>query len=223
MSTGRGTSGNEINQFRVPTLLERQGDFSQTLDNNGAPYNLIRNAASGLPCSTSDQRGCYADGGVLGRIPQSALYPTGLNILKLWPEPNISVPGGAYNYQVALPTVNTLIQQPAVRLDYQASPKWRTTPSTPGQLRSHETNSVGGAAAPGQATLIPGFNDYFEPHPWIAQVSVTSNYNLNATTFIEATYGWSQNQLGSFVINDISNRFNAGLGALPQSIRTPAS
>ena len=209
-------SGNQINQFRVPTALERQGDFSQTLDNNGAPYNLIRNAASGLPCSTSDQRGCYADGGVLGRIPQSALYPTGLNILKLWPEPNISVPGAAYNYQVALPTVNTLIQQPAVRLDYQASPKWRTTAKYAGQLRSHETNSVGAAAAPGQATLIPGFNDYFEPHPWIAQVSVTSNYNLNATTFIEATYGWSQNQLGSFVINDISNRFNAGLGALPQ-------
>ena len=47
------------------------------------------------------------------------------------------------------------------------------------------------------ATLIPGFNDYFEPHPWIAHVSVTSNYTLTPTTFLEATYGWSQNQLGS--------------------------
>ena len=30
------TTGGAINRFRVPTLLERQGDFSQTTDNNGA-------------------------------------------------------------------------------------------------------------------------------------------------------------------------------------------
>ena len=32
-------SGNPI-RFRVPTALERAGDFSQTLDNNGALFNL---------------------------------------------------------------------------------------------------------------------------------------------------------------------------------------
>ena len=35
-----------------------------------------------------DTRGCFQDGGVLGRIPQNRLYPLGLNILNLWPLPN---------------------------------------------------------------------------------------------------------------------------------------
>ena len=40
-------------------------------------------------------------GGVLGRIPASALYQTGLNILKMWPMPNITnvPPGQAYNFE----------------------------------------------------------------------------------------------------------------------------
>ncbi len=46
------TSGGNINRFRVPTLLERQGDFSQTTDNNGARFRStrIRDASTGLPC-----------------------------------------------------------------------------------------------------------------------------------------------------------------------------
>ena len=88
-------AGGDINRFRVPTALERQGDFSQTRDNNGALFNTIRDYTTGLPCTASDTRGCFQDGGVLGRIPQSRLYPTGMNILsKLWPAPNVEqVPG----------------------------------------------------------------------------------------------------------------------------------
>ena len=44
------TSGGAVNRFRVPTLLERQGDFSQTTDNTGARFNLIRDASTNLPC-----------------------------------------------------------------------------------------------------------------------------------------------------------------------------
>ena len=44
---------------------------------------------------------------------------------------------------------------------------------------------------------------------------MTNNLTLNATTFLEATYGWVQNQLGSMIISPVSNRFNAGLGDLP--------
>ena len=84
-----------------------------------------------------------------------------------------------------------------------------------GQMRSGEVNSIGGAAAPGVATRIPGFNDYVEPYPWIGTISITNNFTLNNTTFIEATYGWVQNQLGSMIVTPRSNRFNAGLGNLP--------
>ena len=84
-----------------------------------------------------------------------------------------------------------------------------------GQMRSKEVNSIGGAAAPGVGTRIPGFNDYVEPYPWIGTISVTNNFTLTNTTYLEATYGWVQNQLGSMIITPVSNRFNAGLGNLP--------
>ena len=36
------TGGNDVQRFRVPTALERAGDFSQTPDNNGALYPYIK-------------------------------------------------------------------------------------------------------------------------------------------------------------------------------------
>jgi hypothetical protein len=36
------TGGNDVVRFRVPTALERQGDFSQSTDNNGNLYPLMR-------------------------------------------------------------------------------------------------------------------------------------------------------------------------------------
>ena len=38
-------------QTRVPTALERQGDFSQSVDSSGNPFPYIRDATTGLPCS----------------------------------------------------------------------------------------------------------------------------------------------------------------------------
>jgi len=193
-------SGRQVNRFRVPTQAERAGNFSASTDQNGNPIpNLFDFATGGtFPNKT---------------IPSDRLYQPGLAILKLWPEPNTT--GLNYNYEVELPTVNTLIQQPALRLDYQPMSAWRITGKYAGQMRSHEVNSIGGAAAPGVGARIPGFNDYVEPYPWIGTISVTNNLTLNSTTFLEATYGWVQNQLGSMIISPVSNRFNAGLGDLP--------
>ena len=176
------------------------GDFSASTDQNGNPIpNLFD----------------FSTGGTFGNktIPADRIYNPGQAILKLWPEPNTT--GLNYNYEVELPTVNTLIQQPALRLAYQPKSAWRITGKYAGQMRSHEVNSIGGAAAPGVTARIPGFNDYVEPYPWIGTISVTNNLTLNSTTFLEATYGWVQNQLGSMIISPVSNRFKAGLGDLP--------
>src|SRR5262249_1294687 len=56
-------SANNEARVRVPTDLERRGDFSQTLDNAGRLFNLIRDPRSGLPCTAADTRGCFQDGG----------------------------------------------------------------------------------------------------------------------------------------------------------------
>ena len=179
-------------------------DFSQSTDQNGNPIpNLCRfqpvpTAASFRGKVIPADRAVSAGHGDPQALARNRTR-TGLN----------------YNYEVELPTVNTLIQQPAVRARLSAAFGWRITGKYAGQMRSHEVNSIGGAAAPGTTARIPGFNDYVEPYPWIGTISVTNNLTLNSTTFLEATYGWVQNQLGSMIITPVSNRFNAGLGDLP--------
>ena len=49
-------------------------------------------------------------------------------MLNRYPLPNVTQAAGTnYNYQVQAPTVTDLVQQPAVRLDYQLSAKLRVT------------------------------------------------------------------------------------------------
>ena len=90
----------------LPTALERAGDFSQTRDNNGNLFNLIRDHTTGLPCTATNTAGCFQAGGVLGRIPANRLYSTGLALLNRYPLPNIEQqPGRNYNYEIAAPAV----------------------------------------------------------------------------------------------------------------------
>lgn len=218
------TSGNNVVRFRMPTTLERQGDFSQTTDNNGNLYNAIYDASTGLPKTQCVQGGataaCFQDGGVLGRIPGSRLYQTGLNILKTFPLPNTtSTPGQVYNYEITRPSESLLAYQPAVRLDYQPFHTLRTSIKYTGWKQRKET--VNGS--------IPGFNDSLMQNPHVSTLVVTANYNLNATTFLEGTWGRSSNEqagcaltgngpqfcTGALPMNENSNLISAGLGGLP--------
>jgi hypothetical protein len=114
-------NGNPI-RLRVPTLLERAGDFSQTRDNNGNIFNLIRDHTTGLPCTAADTSGCFQDGGVVGRIPADRVYAPGLAVLNRYPNPTMEqAPNTNWNYEIPAPQIEDLIQQPAVRLDYQLS------------------------------------------------------------------------------------------------------
>src|SRR5436309_13712787 len=106
-------NGNPI-RIRVPTALERAGDFSQTRDNTGALFNLIKDPLSTQPCTTGSTAGCFQDGGVLGKIPANRLYPIGQAILNRYPLPNVAQTAGQnYNYQVDAPTTDNLTQQPS--------------------------------------------------------------------------------------------------------------
>ena len=188
-------------------VLERQGDFSQTRDNNGALFNTIRDYTTGLPCTSGDTRGCFQDGGVLGRIPQSRLYPTGMNILRnLWPAPNVEqVPGLGYNYEVQVPVTRSLLHQPVLRADYQVSSTLRFTAKYAGQLQGQDTD-------PGS---LPGFNDLLRWNRNRHAPSITVNYNLSSSMFIEGTYGYSFNEIANLYVSPLSNRANAGLADLP--------
>jgi hypothetical protein len=78
------TAGNNVIRYRMPTALERAGDFSQTLDNNGNLYPYIKDPLSTSPCSATNTAGCFQADGVLGKVPADRLYQPGVNILNLW-------------------------------------------------------------------------------------------------------------------------------------------
>src|SRR5204863_3598910 len=103
----------------------------------------------------------------------------------------------------ALPLVDQLRQQPALRLDYQLSSKARVTWTYGGDRQRVLTT-------PG---LLPGFTDVLFPYPFITKYSVTANYMLTPTTFLEGTYGFIRNELvggneNGILMNDSANRLN---------------
>ena len=188
-------SGNVI-RYRVPTALERQGDFSESRDNNGALMTLT-DYTTGQPFPNNT-------------IPSNRLYAPGLAVLNRYPQPNVTQgPGMNYNWEVPAPSYKQLTQQPAVRIDYQLSQNLRFTGKYSGQrLRPVER--------PG---LIQGFTDVYTPYPYISNYGVTANWVISPTTFLEGTWGMIQNQLadgneGGVLINEESNRLKS-LGAFP--------
>ena len=153
------TAGGNIVQFRVPTQLERAGDFSQSRDNNGNLLNALYDASTGLPKSQCVQGGataaCFQDGGVLGKIPANRLYGLGQNILNIWPiQANVTqIAGRSYNYETTTPIVESLTSQPAFRVDYQASSK----------LRDQRQGPVPGGQLQGRPGIDSGVQRHAEP------------------------------------------------------------
>ena len=126
----------------MPTQAERAGDFSQSLDQNGAL----------ISADEPDHRQNYPNNG----FRQSELYAPGPAVLKRYPLPNRTQTAGTnYNYEVPPPQVENLTQQPAIRIDYQLSSKLRLNGKYSGQ-RARQITSPG---------LIPGFTDVNTPFP----------------------------------------------------------
>jgi hypothetical protein len=211
------TGGNDVVNYRMPTALERAGDFSQSRDNLGNLYPYIKDPNIQGACTAADQTACFKDGGVLGKIPADRLYQPGLNILKMWPMPNDASTATGANYALTRPSEDILGYQPAVRLDYQPLSSLRISVKYQGAIQRQQVFNG----------TIPGFNDSKMVHPRIGTEGVTVNYSLNPTTFVEATYGRAGNELaacgptpsfcGNTAVptNDISNLNNAGLASLP--------
>ncbi|MEK7408781.1 MAG: carboxypeptidase regulatory-like domain-containing protein [Acidobacteriota bacterium] len=86
-------------QGRVPTALEREGDFSQTLNRLGTGALRIYDPATTIISGTAATRQPFPG----ERIPSSRLNPTGLAVMHVYPAPNIAgVPQiGRYNWTIA--------------------------------------------------------------------------------------------------------------------------
>ncbi|HEV7474915.1 MAG TPA: TonB-dependent receptor [Pyrinomonadaceae bacterium] len=104
----------------VPTLLERQGDFSQTRDVFGNPVFvanpfLPRDPITGqplFPCNAANQTGCFPG----NRVPLAFQNSVGRAIAALYPAPNRSVP---FQNFVSSPTQNDRNDSFDARLDHR--------------------------------------------------------------------------------------------------------
>lgn len=179
---------NSVRSVRVPTQLERNGDFSQSLDSNGNLFPFIRDYTLNLPCSATDTRGCFADGGVLGRIPQNRLYAPGIALLKLYPLPNAS--GTNFNYQDQISN-DIKERNDTVRLDYVFNENWRM------YGRVLNNYNVGRVPYDGLGFILGGNIGTFGWKNDTPRLSVagTLNGSLDANTAIEITYGFSRNSI----------------------------
>jgi hypothetical protein len=216
------TSAGSVIYYRMPSLSERQGDFSQTLDNNGNLYPYIKDYQLTGSCSSSNQSACFKDGGVLGKIPVNRLYATGLNILNWYPEPNLpTTTGVTYNYKRSVDKFSMLGWQPLVKIDYQVRNDLRVSWRGSEYLQPTNTN-------PGN---IPGFTDIKTNNIGIYGLMFTANWTVNPSTYIEGSYGrnWHAQvgcsvsggapnpctSQGSLSTSPKSNRKNVGMMDLP--------
>jgi hypothetical protein len=106
-------------------------------------------------------------------------------VLNQYPLPNVTQgPVMNYNSQINAPTYNQLTQQPAVKLDCQATQKLRLSGKYSGQIQRDVTT-------PGYNS---GFNYAYVTYPRIYNLGGTVTYVISPT-FIEGTYGRIENQL----------------------------
>jgi hypothetical protein len=197
---------NAANRVRVPTALERQGDFSQSRDNAGNLFPYIRDYTTGLPCGPADTRGCFQDGGVLGRIPRDRLYGPGLGILNMFPSPNTQ--GVNFNYltqeSTSLPSREELL-----RLDYFPSTSWRVT----GRVNHSGDDRTLPYGSFVLGTNLPDFAAKFVVPTRGYAVTVAGP--LNSTTFLEATTGSAHNSIDITPAREDFTLSALGLTGLP--------
>ncbi|MCX6544515.1 MAG: TonB-dependent receptor [Acidobacteria bacterium] len=216
------TRAGSVVSYRMPTLLERQGDFSQTLDNNGNLYPYIKDPLISGTCSAANTTACFKDGGVLGKIPANRLYQTGLNILKWYPEPNLpTVAGVAYNYQTLTPKVDANGYAPVLKLDYQALSNLRASARV--AIYQQPTRDF--------PQNIPGFTDITVNNIGIYGQMYNVNWSVNSTTYVEVNYSRNSHaqsgcsvpggsptfcgSQGGLATSPKSNRNDNGMGDLP--------
>lgn len=201
-------------RVRVPTDAERRGDFSQSRDQNGNLYPYIRdyqlaNANPGWGCSATDQRACFADGGVLGKIPPSRLYGPGLAVLNMYPLPNDVGTATNFTSQVAADADR---REDIVRVDWQANNSWRIY----GRYFAN-TNNAGAGLGP-YGSFVLGAD---VPLTTVSDIRPVYNYSFSGTgvlsnnTFLEITVGTAHNDIFIHDEDGTYNRTNLGLTGLP--------
>lgn len=98
---------------RVPTLLERAGDYSQSVNLNGGPLYLWDRLASGS-CNANNRAACFP-GNI---IPRSRMDPVGVRLLSYFPLPNREAGATGFNFYALTADVDQW-DSPLFKIDHK--------------------------------------------------------------------------------------------------------
>lgn len=208
------TTPNTVRNVRVPTALERAGDFSQSRSSNGTIYNLIADYTTGLPCTATNTAGCFKDGGVLGKIPANRLYPVGVKILSIYPLPNYNPAGTeGFNY-VSQISSEAKERTETLRVDYNFNQNWRAYGRVI-NTASSDINPYTGLFS--DSDMIAGNLGIWGMARQTPKVgySTTLNGTFNPTTVLEVTYGLNKSDYVGTISNPAYTRTATNLQDLP--------
>lgn len=195
----------------MPTTLERTGDFSQSVDNNGNKI-FIRDSTKTGTCTSANTAAnpgaCFIDGGVLNKIPANRLYAPGLAILKVFPLPNALGAGNGFNFRSQI-SDSYPRREDLVRIDYKQSDSL----SIFGRYVNNQDalGSFYGSFVLGTNNPLVSINDV---RPGKA-LAIGATKTFNATTVNEVTVGYGKNQINIDAATDGLTRAKNGLTNLP--------
>jgi len=176
------TDPGNLNERRMPTALERKGDFSQTFDTQGRLIWVRDPLLTGACSTTSGGPACFAN----NIIPTNRINPIGQALLNVFPQPTFAQNANGNNY--SFQTVQDWPRNDQVlRIDYNIAPK--TTAY--GRLQYGYEKRAGGVSLLGSSGGWPQMATKYE----IDTVSYVNTllHTFNNTTFSEFTIGvnWS--------------------------------
>jgi hypothetical protein len=177
----------------VPTDLERAGDFSKSVDNNGNPLKII-----------DPTTGAQFPNNV---IPSNRLYAPGIALLKMLPKPNVANscalnPGVAgcikgYDFQSQI-SDNYPRREDTVKVDYNATSKLRITGSLLNNSNTYQ--SYYGSFVLGSNTPLSPIQYANPGYLW----SAGATYLISPTFTNEFNMGISNN---SILIDEVGTGF----------------
>jgi hypothetical protein len=178
------TDPGSLNQRRMPTELERRGDFSQSFDSNGRLVH-IRDPLLPGTCNTINGGNACFPGNV---IPANRINPLAQSLLALFPMPNASDPTGRNQYNYVFQTVQDWPRNDQVlRMDWNVAEK--TTFYS--RVQFGYEKRAGGVSLLGSGGGWPQQPSKYEINTF--GIVNTLLHTFNNTTFAEATVGlnWS--------------------------------
>jgi hypothetical protein len=184
----------------VPTLAERQGDFSAAAN---AIYDPTAQGC-GNPCVTRPQ---VQSNGQLNVIPTSEQDPIGMAVLNLYPKPNLAGEFNNYNYTTL---ANAPDYQFDIKIDHQIN----------------DSNRINGRYSRGwnNYTTPLTLGDGFDNDGIASGVTVAQNFSLEYTWTINPKIVWT-NHAGVDRVHELSlpgiptiSSFNASLPAGVQGL-----